>query len=320
MVVVRYRALASIVAFVMTVAVAFIPRAALADESVPPAPAAAPDLAIEAKRQGDDALVNGRHAEALAAYEKAVAIRPDPALVYNIGRAHQGLGDYAAALDALETFERTAPAAVRARVPGLPVLLIEVRKHVAVIAVSSDVPGATVRLDARMLGTTPLAAPVRVNVGTFTLLVEKEGFFAFQRAATLSGGALVTFDAKLMSKSAHAIVTVRSMQAGAKVSCDGRPEGTVPTELVVTPGSHELELSLDGYRPARTSVAVTAGEQRTVDLALDAEAPITKKWWFWTGLGLVAAGATVTIIALSTERGPDTGNVGTGRINTGLRF
>ena len=56
MVVVRYRALASVVAFVMTVAVAFIPRAALADESVPPAPAAAPDLAIEAKRRGDDAL------------------------------------------------------------------------------------------------------------------------------------------------------------------------------------------------------------------------------------------------------------------------
>ena len=55
MVVVRYRALASVVAFVMTVAVAFIPRAALADESVPPAPAAAPDLAIEAKRRGDDA-------------------------------------------------------------------------------------------------------------------------------------------------------------------------------------------------------------------------------------------------------------------------
>jgi hypothetical protein len=303
-------------------------RAAHADPiaSSPPVPVPeagvdAPDAAIAAKRRGDDALVNGRHAEALAAYQEAVALRPDPALIYNIGRAHQGLGDYPAALDALETFERTAPPDVRARVPGLPMLLADVRKHVALVFVSSDVAGATVRLGPRVLGTTPLPAPVRVNVGTYTLFVEKDGYFPVERAATVGGGGgIVTFDGRLVSKTTQGIVTVRSSLAGAKVACDGKAEGTVPTEVVVAPGTHQFELTLDGYRPARTSVVVAAGERRSIDLGLEAEAPITKKWWFWTGLGVLAAGATVVVIALSTERSPDTGTAGTGRINAGLRF
>lgn len=275
------------------------------------------DAFAEAKGRGDDALVSGRPAEALAAYKEAYAARPDPAIVYNIGRAHQALRDYPAALVALEKFETVAPPEVRARVPGLPTLLADVRKRVSMVAVSSDVVGATVRLDGRVLGTTPLPGPLRVNAGApATLIVEKEGFFPFQRVATLQGGAVETFDAKLTSKQSAGIVTIRSPNAGARIAVDGKPEGTVPSDIVMTPGSHQLELSLGGYRPARNTVAVAAGERMTVDLTLSAEAPITKKWWFWTGIALVAAGATVTIIALTTERDPDNGNAG--NIKTGL--
>jgi hypothetical protein len=284
----------------------------------PSAPAA--DPAAEAKQQGDEALVSGRHAAALAAYKASYGLRPDAAVLYNIGRAHQALRDYPAALDALEGFERSAPPDVRARVPGLAVLLAEVRKHASMLAVSSDVPGATVRLDDRVLGTTPLPAPVRVNAGTATLVVEKEGFFPFQRAVTLTPGGVVAFDATLASKLTKAIVTVRSPSAGAKVAVDRKPEGTVPTELVVSPGSHDLELTLDGYRPLRTSIAVAAGERRALDLTLETESPITKKWWFWTGIGVLAVGATITVIALTTERSPSSGNVEPGRINAGLSF
>ena len=310
----RVRIMAAAMVLIASVAVAPAARAEEPDFVSP-----VRDGYAEAKRRGDDALVSGRTADALAAYEEAYAIRPDTAVVYNIGRAHQALGDFPAALESLEKFESTAPPDVRARVPGLPTLLADVRKHVSMIAVSSDVAGATVRLDARVLGTTPLPAPVRVNAGApATLLVEKEGFFPFQRVVTLRGGAVMTFDAKLTSKLSAAIVTVRSPTAGALVSVDGKPEGTVPSEIVMTPGSHQLELTLRGYRPTRSSLAVAAGERTTVDLTLAAESSLATKWWFWTGVVLVAAGATVTVIALTTERDPDTGNVG--NVKTGLSF
>jgi hypothetical protein len=65
---------------------------------------------------------------------------------------------------------------------------------------------------------------------------------------------------------------------------------------------------------------IVAGERRTLDVLLEGDAPITKKWWFWTGLAVVAIGTTVTIIALTTERGPDAGSVAPGRISAGLSF
>ena len=283
-------------------------------------PAAAPDAAADAKRRGDDALVNGRHAEALAAYKESYGARPDAAVLYNIGRAHQALGDYPAALEALESFESTAPADVRARVPGLPTLLAAVRKRASMIAVSSDVAGAEVKLDERVLGTTPLAAPVRVNAGTAVLVVAKDGYFPFSRAVTLPPGGVLAFDVALVSKQTKAIVTVRSSIAGAKVTLDGKPEGTVPTDVVVSPGSHDVQLDLDGYRSSRSAVALAAGERKTLDLTLEQNAPLTKKWWFWTGIGVVAVGATITVVALTTERSPSNGNVDPGRISAGLRF
>jgi PEGA domain/Tetratricopeptide repeat len=280
----------------------------------------ASDVAFDAKRRGDEALVNGRPAEALALYKEAYAAKPDPALVYNMGRAHQALGDFPSALDQLEAFDKTAPPDVRAKVPGLQKLLAEIRKNISTISIAADVEGATVRIDDRVLGKTPLPGPVRVKPGPVKLYVEKEGYFEYQREITLQGGALSTFDVKLASKQTTAIVTVRSPVVGASVALDGKPEGTVPTEMILTAGAHQIELTHAGYQPARSSLVVVAGERKTLDLSLEGETPITKKWWFWTGIGVVAIGATITVIALTTERSPDSGSLAPGRINAGLKF
>jgi tetratricopeptide (TPR) repeat protein len=195
----------------------------------PPAP---PDSAAEAKSRADDALVSGRPSEALLLYQQAYAIRRDPALEYNMGRAHQALGDFVAALDQLERFAATAPPDVKARVPGLEKLLAEVRKNVATIAVVADVQGAAVRLNDRIIGKTPLPGVVRVKAGPTLLVVEKEGHFAYERSVVLQGGGLSTFDVKLASRQTTAILTVRSAVIGAEVSVDGKREGTVPTGRV----------------------------------------------------------------------------------------
>lgn len=287
------------------------------------APSALADPAADAfdlKRRGDEALVSVRPADALGLYKQSYALKADPALLYNMGRAYQALDDLPSALDKLEQFEQTAPAETRARVPGLSKLIADVRKSVATIAVAADVSGATIRLDERSVGTTPLKSVVRVKAGPTTIVVEKEGYFPYQRALTLQGGSLSTFDVKLASKQTSAVVAVRSPVVGAFVSVDGKPEGTVPTEMYLSPGAHQLELTHNGYQTARSSLVVAAGERKTLDLALEAETPITKKWWFWTGVGVVVAGAVATVIVLTTERGPDTGTVAPGRISTGLRF
>ena len=66
-------------------------------------------------REGDEAMDQGRPAEALAAYEGAARIEPSPALDYNIGRARLGVGDFAGAILAFEHFLATAPEDLRDR-------------------------------------------------------------------------------------------------------------------------------------------------------------------------------------------------------------
>lgn len=290
------------------------PALARADE-----PAAKTEAAAAAKARGDDALVGGRPAEALAAYKESYALEKNAAVVYNMGRANQALGNYPEALDRYEEFASTAPSAVLARVPGLPGLLAEVRSHVAIVAIAVDVPGATVKLGDKVVGTTPLAKPIRTSIGQVQVVIEKEGWFPYSKSHTFAAG-VGTLDVMLHSKAKEAIVVVTSSVVGAKLSIDGREEGTVPTEIAVSPGSHRLDLSRDGYKAARASIAVAAGERSTVDVPMEKSAPITAKWWFWTGVTAVVLGAVATTIVLTTERDPDTGSVAPGRIQTGLRF
>lgn len=290
------------------------PALARADE-----PAAKTEAAAAAKARGDDALVGGRAAEALAAYKESYALEKNAAVVYNMGRANQALGNYPEALDRYEEFAATAPSAVLARVPGLPGLLAEVRSHVATVAIAVDVPGATVKLGDKVVGTTPLAKPIRTSVGQVQVVIEKEGWFPYSKSHTFAAG-VGTLDVMLHSKAKEAIVAVTSSVVGAKLSIDGREEGTVPTEIAVSPGSHRLDLTRDGYKAARASIALAAGERSTVDVPMEKSAPITAKWWFWTGVTAVVLGAVATTIVLTTERDPDTGSVAPGRIQTGLRF
>jgi len=95
--------------------------------------------ALDLKRRGDEALVSVRPADALALYKQSYALKADPALLYNMGRAYQALDDLPSALDQLEQFEQAAPPETRARVPGLSKLIGDVRKSVATIAVAADV-------------------------------------------------------------------------------------------------------------------------------------------------------------------------------------
>jgi len=104
------------------------------------------------------------------------------------------------------------------------------------------------------------------------------------------------------------------------VNIDGNPSGTVPTEVMLQQGPHRVELQREGYRSSSSSVIVSAGEKREVDIGLEKEAPITKKWWFWTGVGLAVVGGTVAVIALTTEKDPGSGTLAPGRISAGLTF
>ena len=316
------RVMAHVMALVIVLTL--LPRAAWA-QTVPSdssLPAGTPD---EDKRHGDEAMIALRYQEALAYYRRAFEATKSPALLYNMGRAYEGLAEFPKALDALDEFTEKAPPELKARVPKLEELVNDVRRRVATMVVSVPVAGAEVRLGNKVLGNSKPGPNVyRVNAGPQTLVVSHRDYFPFERTLTLVGGQSESIEVVLASRSAEALLRVTSPVTGASVAIDGKSIGNVPAETPMKPGQHRIALSRDGYDAAETNVVLIAGERKDVDIPMAVHDSITKKWWFWTGIGVVlVAGGIATYIALTTEKDPSAGTIPPGTVKAeswGFRF
>jgi hypothetical protein len=278
-------------------------------------PGAPPGSAAALKASGDELMREKRYAEALAAYEAAAQSRPDPTLHYNRGRALQFMGRYPEALAAFRSFKAEAPVAVLSRVPTLDEIVAEVHAHVALLRLRCEVSGARVLLAHQEIGRTPFAAPLAVNAGHATLEILAEGYEPFSTEIDLPGGEVATLVvAKLKSRNTMGVLVITSKVPGTLAAVDGQTLGVAPAEAKLPAGDHAVTATHEGYGPASTHVVLVAGERKELVLDPIAPTPVYKRWWLWTTLGVVAAGAVVTAVTLTTERPPTTGTFSPGQI------
>jgi PEGA domain len=276
--------------------------------------------AAELKRAGDVAIDSMRYGEAVDAYTKAYALAKDPALLYNRGRALQALGDFPAALEALEGFEHTASPDLKSRVPKLAELLAEVRSKVATLALTCKVPGARVVLRDKIVGTTPIDKPLRFNAGPANLEITAEGYFPYAKTVELPAGGVLDLEVTLAAKSRSALLVLRGPVPGTVALVDGKVVGNPPVEVMVDAGSHKIVARAEGYADTETSFVVSAGDRKEVELSLGRKPGITSQWWFWTGLGVVVVGGASVAAALLIEKSPSQGDLPPGIVRAPLHF
>jgi hypothetical protein len=272
--------------------------------------------AQELKRQGDTHLSQRRFVEALESYDRSYALVPNPALHYNRGRALQFLARYPEALAAVERFEAEAPDELKAKVPGLADLVKELRAKVATVVVETNATGGRVLVGGKDVGQAPLATPLRVNAGKTTVEVIAEGFFPFRREVELPGDRITTVDARVASRDRFGYLVVRSQVHAARVFVDDKAVGLVPAEAALSPGAHPVRVTAEGFDDAETQVVLAAGERKELSLDPQRTPSILSRWWFWTGVGVLVAGAAVTVgvVAATTERAPPTGDFSPGQV------
>jgi hypothetical protein len=307
---------------VAIITLATMATASLPARAAPPSPPAAsptPDAttqAAELRRRGNDAMAAFRPGEAAEDYRQAYELTHDPALLYNMGRALEALEDYPAALVRYEDFARLATPELRARVPKLDETLQALRGRVARVSVVCNVPGARVLLRQKAVGETLAHADplvLTVVAGEAALEVDADGYNPYTRTLALPGGGNVSVDVEMVPKALAGLLVVASQPAGGVVFVDGRELGSAPVETSVAAGNHQVAVRLQGFVDKSTSVVVALGERRAVTLDLRESPPITKQWWFWTGLGaIVATGVGISIAAL-TERSAGSGSIAPGR-------
>lgn len=271
-------------------------------------------LAQSLKADGDAAMTEGRFAEALSAYERGAAIEPSPILDYNRGRALQALGRNADALLLLERFQREADPELRARVPKLDALLSSVRARVGTLKIECNVAGARVRVGGRPVAAGAFPASLKVDAGLREISVEADGFVAAKRSIDVPAEGSTTVALRLERLDRASTLRIISDVVGARVSIDGAFVGQVPLELTLSPGAHRVRVDKGGYESNESQVVVRRNEWRQVKIDLESGAPIYARWWLWTGVGVAAAATTLAIIALTTERAPDSGDIPPGRV------
>lgn len=133
-------------------------------------------------REGVDLRAQGRDAEALARFRAAWTLAPSPRARAQMGWAAQALGRWR---EAEEMLREAAAAQGDAWIEGnraeLARSLADVGARLGDVWVECEVVGAQVALDGEVVGTLPLARPLRAPLGAVTLRVSAEGYLAVTR-------------------------------------------------------------------------------------------------------------------------------------------
>lgn len=268
------------------------------------------------KRLGDTEMESLRYAEALSHYEEAFSLSADPALLYNRARVLQALERFVEALEQLDRFAREAPPEIKARVPKLKELREELNSRIASLAITCNVAGARIIVRDKVVATTPTAAPIRLNAGKATLEVAADGYQPYTSEIELPRAGTSTVDVTLVPRDTRGQLFVASTPDGAIISIDGRPFGHAPAEAQLAPGNHVIVVSHSGFVDREVSAVVVEGQRKELQIKLEKAPPITSRWWFWTGIGVVVTGVAITTVAIAstTDKSAGRGDIAPGQV------
>jgi hypothetical protein len=139
--------------------------------------------------QGLKLYKDGDFDAALIQFERAYAVKPNFKVLYNIAQCHFELHQYVEARDKLSQYLKEGDATIEAeRKTQVESDLRDLQHRIAHLKLSVNVDGATVYIDGKKAGVTPLSGAVDVSEGQRTVSVETAERGSKQRVVQLAGG------------------------------------------------------------------------------------------------------------------------------------
>jgi hypothetical protein len=249
------------------------PPARAADPAAPKPDAAAVAQAKTHFTAGLKLYKEGSVREALAEFLIANRIVPRASVLRNIAQCYRDLRDFATARAKYSELLATYGATLKkGEVADVNRAIAELGTLTGTIAVKASEPGASVVLDDKDLGTTPLPGPVRVNLGPHRVVVQKPGFDTVTRNLEISGGDAVVVEAPLAKEilTGHVVVTVTAAEPDptVRLRIDGRDVGPPPFEGDLPPGPHEIVAEGTATRAAPQRIELARAARVEVPLAM----------------------------------------------------
>jgi hypothetical protein len=237
---------------------------------------------VEYKRAIESAVFEfeaGNWAEARALFEQAHALRPSARTLRGMGKVSFELKDYVRAQRQLNAslVELRAPLSEEQRQEVLA-LLSRCEKFIGRLTVHVKPEG----IEANMtLDGAPVQGELKLDLGQHDLSIQAPGYRSLTRTISIEGG-----------KHERLELTLTPVEPAPRAADSVQPD--------VSPQQAALN-------------ATSFSEQATPTPSDRSSSGVFDKWWFWTIVGAVVVGGTVTAIALSSSPGtqaPLPGNTG----------
>jgi formylglycine-generating enzyme required for sulfatase activity len=142
-------------------------------------------------------------------------------------------------------------------------LLVTLEKEPGHLAVTSEPAGSLVLLDDTSRGRTPVTLD-SVSPGTHTLTLKHPRYFSETLEIDVAGRD-ITQEVAVTLKPAWGTIRLSSNPGGARVTVDGKTLGTTPLAAPVLSSGETVTLTLPGHKTWERTLAVEAGQTRTLD-------------------------------------------------------
>lgn len=256
------------------------------------------------------------YSRAIDNYRKAYDLYPSPAILYNIAKSWERLGDADACVEGYRAYLEAYEEAHGKEAPDA----LDVRNSIAKcrlgarvqVTIGSKPSGAAVYIDDqdKQLGQTPYTT--RVEPGDYTVYLDLEGYQPLRRSVTVRAGEPLQLVFELQQIRRVGTLRVRSNIRGATVFIDGRNIGLTPydDDIEVSEGRHQVTVSKDEYLPVNEELVVEADESYEVKANLWLRDP-PKTWKSPVGYTSMGLGVALGVGGFLASRQADQEFAGT---------
>lgn len=235
------------------------------------------DIAAKASMaDGDKAAKNKDWKTAITSYDAANKASPSEQALDSLANAYYQSGDLGGAWSAYNEWnDKYAAKASATKKQIATTRLTELTGKTGGVTITVSEPNATITVDDKLIGTSPLPGQLRMVAGPHHVKITKDGFTAFDQSPTVATGTMTAIDAKLVATNAKGKIAVTEKGGHqVRVIIDGIDRGPAPWSGDIEPGPHDVAVKGNGWS-ATQKVSVVLGTPAQVDLvATNIVAPI----------------------------------------------
>jgi hypothetical protein len=263
-------------------------------DAAPPKPLVE-SLAGDAKAAYESGRVlyaDGDYPGAIAKFQRAYDLSPDPRLLWNMAACEKQLRHYTKVLRLVDRYlaEGGALLSPKDRTQATE-FATAVRAFVAEVTITCNETGATLYVDDEKIGVAPLTATVLVDQGSRKFRAAKPDFHEGAKTEVIDGGSKRTIAIELQRLVHEARLAVHA-SPGDAIAIDGQVLGHGEWSGKVKTGPHVVEVTAPGKKSRRYEQVLRDDESKSIDVVLENEASSTK-WPWYVGGAVVAVGVVV---------------------------